>query len=132
MNGPPCHPHDVGVGSPRHEVLTRWPRTGYQGDCRGAVGFPSGSGPPTTFAKGLSILFELTTDTPAPYEAYWKVRNTGEEARVLGQLRGQILEDEGRQQRREHTKYTGNHDVDVYVVKERRVVATDRVSGRIR
>lgn len=57
---------------------------------------------------------------------------TGDEARAVGQLRGEILKDHGRQQRKEQTKDTGNHYVDVYVVKDRQVVASDRVRVRIR
>ncbi len=83
-------------------------------------------------AKYLRITFELTTDVPAPDEVFWKVRNTGDEAREADHLRGQLLKDEGRQRRVEPTRYTGKHYVDVYVVKDRKVVATDRVIVRIR
>ena len=55
----------------------------------------------------------------------WKIRNHGEEAARLGQLRGELVADDGTGTRTETTSYTGRHYVEVYVVKEGRLVATD-------
>lgn len=79
-------------------------------------------------AKGHSLKFQMSTDTPHPYSVYWKVRNRGKEASDLGAvgLRGQLMPDQGHQTRRESTRYTGLHYIDAYVVKNGRVVAADR------
>jgi Adenylyl/Guanylyl and SMODS C-terminal sensor domain/Second Messenger Oligonucleotide or Dinucleotide Synthetase domain len=75
--------------------------------------------------KHMSIDFCLSTDCPEPYELWWKVRNTGEEATAAGCLRGKIVKDEGQRRRTETTAYRGTHYVEVYVVKNGIVVATD-------
>lgn len=59
-----------------------------------------------------------------PFQAYWKVKNTGREARAKGQLRGQILS--GDRTHEEHTSYVGSHYVEVYIVKDGACVARDR------
>ncbi|WP_370326142.1 cyclic GMP-AMP synthase DncV-like nucleotidyltransferase [Euzebya sp.] len=42
-------------------------------------------------AKQRKLVFTLVgTDTPAPYDVYWKVRNQGGEAAAKGQLRGDL------------------------------------------
>jgi hypothetical protein len=82
---------------------------------------------------GLSLRFTLKTDTPEPYEVIWKVRNRGEVAASLGQLRGQLVDSNGgKNVRTEHTKYDGDHYVEAYVVKNGRVVASDHHEVHIR
>ncbi len=76
--------------------------------------------------KNRSLRFDATTTVAKPYELYWKVRNTGDEAANVGQLRGEISRDGGRNSRAESTKYRGAHYVECYVVKDGRVVALDR------
>lgn len=52
---------------------------------------------------------------PARYEVYWKVRNSGDEARMRGQLRAEIRR---RGERiTETTAYTGRHWVECYIVR---------------
>ena len=65
-------------------------------------------------------------DVPPPYEVYWKIKNTGDEAARVNQLRGEIVHDAGSHQRSEPTAYRGSHYVECYIVKDRRVVAVDR------
>ena len=77
-------------------------------------------------AKGVRLTFDVTTDTPPPYELWWKVRNTGDEARWAGDLRGELRRDGGNNRHLESAKYAGEHWVDVYVVTDKHVVATDR------
>ncbi len=48
---------------------------------------------------------------------YWKVRNTGEEARAKGQLRGEITRDQGSYRKKETTSYSGAHYVEAYLVE---------------
>ncbi|MES2210157.1 MAG: nucleotidyltransferase [Chloroflexota bacterium] len=82
--------------------------------------------------KGRSIDFRVRTDVPSPYAVFWKVRNFGEEAAAVGQLRGLIEDGTAAHTKRESTSYTGTHWVECYVVKDRVVRATDRHLVRIR
>jgi hypothetical protein len=75
--------------------------------------------------KNRTLRFRVVTDTPKPYDVYWKVRNRGDEATHLDQLRGELIKDDGSGVRTETTRYNGRHYVEVYVVKNGRVVATD-------
>lgn len=77
--------------------------------------------------KERDLMFRLSdTDVPKPYDVYWKVRNRGLEAQLKGQLRGEISRDEGQQAKRESTKYTGDHYVECYIVKDGICVAWAR------
>lgn len=77
-----------------------------------------------------SLEFRVHTDTPAPYDVLWKVRNRGPEAaRVPGGLRGQIFE--GGVVHRESTLYKGQHYVEVYIVRDGVVVASDHHEVKI-
>lgn len=66
-------------------------------------------------------------DMGLPYEVYWKVRNRGVEAIRRDNIRGQILPDEGMQQKKEHTDFRGEHYVECYVVVNGVCVARDRI-----
>lgn len=73
------------------------------------------------------ITFRATSiNVPPPYEVWWKVRNTGEEALQANAIRGQLIKDDGTLRRTEPTAYKGDHYVEVYVVKNGTVVARDR------
>lgn len=75
--------------------------------------------------KGRYIDFRLEDCTVAePYQVYWKVKNTGTEARQRNQLRGQVRRRESSMY--EHTAYLGSHYVEVYIVKDGVCVARDR------
>jgi hypothetical protein len=77
--------------------------------------------------KQRQLLFKITsTDVPAPYRVFWKVRNQGDEANKAGQLRGEITEDEGGQQKSEQTLYAGHHWVECYIIKNGICVAKTR------
>jgi hypothetical protein len=75
--------------------------------------------------KNRNIKFLATTNAPAPYDVYWKVRNGGKEAADAGQLRGEIKRSEGHT-KNEPTAFAGYHYVEVYIVKDGVVVARDR------
>jgi len=60
---------------------------------------------------------------PRPYQLYWKVRNTGEEAIRANEIRGQITRDKGVSSKEEPTKYRGKHYVECYAVKDGACVA---------
>jgi hypothetical protein len=76
--------------------------------------------------RGMSLVFSLHTDTPGQFEVIWKVRNHGEPASLAGNLRGQLLKSDFNSRiRRETTRYPGRHYIEVYVVKNGVVVASD-------
>lgn len=69
--------------------------------------------------KNRELLFRIVdTDVPRPFEVYWKARNHGEEAKRHGDLRGEIHRDLGFLQRKENTRYTGQHWMECYIVKD--------------
>lgn len=75
--------------------------------------------------KNRYIDFRLEQCTVAtPFEVFWKVKNTGREAAISGQLRGQV--EPGQASRQEHTAYVGSHYVEVFIVKDGACVARDR------
>lgn len=63
---------------------------------------------------------------PQPHDVYWKIRNYGDEADQVDQLRGDMHPDDGSRSRTETTKYKGHHYVEVYVVRNRVCVARSR------
>ena len=75
--------------------------------------------------KQRSLRFDAATNSPLPYELYWKVRNGGSEANSSAALRGEIRKDSGGNSRTGTTLYKGTHYVECYVVREGVVVATD-------
>jgi hypothetical protein len=70
--------------------------------------------------KNLWLRFVLETNTPPPFRVFWKVVNTGAEAKAANQLRGSIFPDDSGpgNVRWEHTLYSGTHWVEGYVVKD--------------
>jgi hypothetical protein len=75
-----------------------------------------------------SLTFRITKiDVPPPYLIKWKVLNRGEVAKRKDCVRGQIVEDEGSQQKIERTNFKGPHVVECYAVKDGVVVAKDRI-----
>lgn len=67
------------------------------------------------------------TSVSVPYSIYWKVLNRGDEAERRDCIRGQIVPDEGRRERKEHTSFRGDHIVECYCVKDGVVVAKARI-----
>lgn len=75
-----------------------------------------------------SLRFEVKEISAiAPYQIFWKVLNRGDIARRKNCIRGQIVKDDGRQQRTETTRFRGDHIVECYCVKDGVVVAKDRI-----
>ncbi len=78
--------------------------------------------------RGKQLRFRVHTDAPEPYEVLWKVRNRGPDAAsVTGGLRGQIRlgGNVSRNVQDESTSYKGSHYVEVYIVRDGVVVASD-------
>lgn len=82
------------------------------------------SGTEVRLSRGYSLNFEVHTDAPEPYEVYWQVVNTGDEARGLGGLRGSLFPGTGRQ--KESTMYVGRHWIEAFIVRDGRCVARTR------
>jgi hypothetical protein len=81
---------------------------------------------PLRASKNLD--FTITEcDVPGPYTIKWKVLNRGDEAKRRNTIRGQIVEPNRRNGRREVTTFRGEHYVECYVLKDNVVVARDRV-----
>ena len=79
--------------------------------------------------KWVHFWFKATTNAPQPYEVFWQVVNTGREAEEAGDLRGDFYpcDDGTRTGRWEHSKYSGSHWVEAFVVRDGVCVAR---SGR--
>ena len=74
--------------------------------------------------KSLRFYIERL-DVKPPYEVKWKVTNRGEQAIKRDCLRGQIIDDQGSQERKESTNFKGSHLVECYIIKNNVVVARD-------
>lgn len=73
--------------------------------------------------KDSSIYFVASTNVPKPFDVYWQVVNTGEEAAAIsGGLRGGIFHSKsagkGGLNQREHSSYKGLHWVECFIVKD--------------
>ena len=80
--------------------------------------FESGGSP---LPKGCRLRFRAETTVPSPYEVYWQVTNSGEEAAHAGQLRGDIFRakaaGKGGLRQNERTAYRGAHSIECFIVK---------------
>ena len=71
--------------------------------------------------KNHELLFSANTDVPKPFNVYWQVVNTGQQAKQVDQLRGEIFPSKtagaGGLTRNESTKYEGMHWIECFIVK---------------
>lgn len=75
-----------------------------------------------------NLRFFITNNTvPYPYQIKWKVLNRGIEAERRNQIRGQVFNDAGQNERIEKTSFKGAHIVECYVIKNGIVVARDNI-----
>jgi len=81
---------------------------------------------PLLARKSLDVYVSYT-DIPSDCKIFWKVLNRGEEAKKRDCIRGQIIPDKGKREKSETTDFIGDHIVECYAVKDRVVVATDRI-----
>ncbi len=76
-----------------------------------------------------SLLFEIKTNiAPKPYQVKWKVLNRGEIAQEKNQIRGDIVIDDGNEEKEESTSFRGDHIVECYIIKNNVVVARDLIN----
>lgn len=75
--------------------------------------------------KGFALVYTATTDVPWPFQVFWQVVNTGDEAAADGGLRGGFYPGQGWHglERHERTLYAGRHWVECFIVKDDRCVA---------
>lgn len=76
--------------------------------------------------KNASLMFQAETNVPLPYDIYWQVVNTGNEAAAVRGLRGGFetgAVDRGAIVRRECTYYAGSHTIECLIVKSGYLVA---------
>lgn len=81
---------------------------------------------PLKASKNLKFVIKYH-DVPEPYSVYWKVKNCGNEAMKRDMIRGQIVKDLGTESRSEETRFSGEHYVECYIVKNNICVARDRI-----
>jgi hypothetical protein len=69
--------------------------------------------------KGVGLRFQVKTNVPPPYDVRWQVVNTGREALMADQLRGDFEDDNSSIPgvRWEGTAYAGTHWVEAFVIK---------------
>lgn len=74
------------------------------------------------------LLFQIIKiNVPKPYNIEWKILNRGPIAERKNQIRGQIVEDDGSQSKKENTLFKGPHIAECYAIKNGIVVAKDRI-----
>jgi len=76
--------------------------------------------------KNASLAFEARTNVPRPFDVFWQVVNTGEDAERAGGLRGGFdrgYVDRDQLSRKESTLYRGLHTIECFIVKSGYLVA---------
>lgn len=71
--------------------------------------------------KNQTLMFFARTDIPAPYQVYWQVVNTGEQAYSANCLRGGFDTGavfSGYLKRKESSLYSGSHSIECFIVKD--------------
>jgi hypothetical protein len=105
--------------NPRYRVTikSRASRKGWR-----TLNFSNGS---AAIPKNHDLRFVATTNVPRPFEVFWQVVNTGDEAASADQLRGDFYDGEGNGGliREERTQYKGMHWVECFIIKDGQCVA---------
>lgn len=83
--------------------------------------------------KGLKIRFSVETrHIPQPHSIIWQPVNSGREAELSGDMRGELINDAGSNSREESLAYSGTHYMKCYVIKDDKCVAKDRFTLRVK
>lgn len=80
--------------------------------------FHSNSAP---LPKLAALRFQAKTNVSHPYQVYWQIVNTGTQAIVARKLRGGFEDgriERGHLLREENTRYSGNHSIQCFIVKQ--------------
>ncbi|MEG3619683.1 nucleotidyltransferase [Magnetovibrio sp. PR-2] len=84
----------------------------------------------TPLPKHSTLWFRASTNTPRPFEVFWQIVNTGDEADRANGLRGGFdkgVIERGRLKRKESTEYSGSHSIECFIVKDGYCVAQSGV-----
>jgi len=76
--------------------------------------------------KLSTLWFRASTNTPKPFEVYWQIVNTGNDAIQANGLRGGFdkgIIERGRLKRSESTKFSGAHSIECFIIKDGYCVA---------
>lgn len=72
--------------------------------------------------KNCDLLFKAKTNVPTPFEVYWQVVNTGEQAQSANHLRGEIMRAKtagvGGLSQKEATRYSGMHWIECFIIRD--------------
>lgn len=83
-----------------------------------------------TVPKHRELRFKASTTIPGPFDVYWQVVNTGEDAERAHGLRGQLFKSErkgaGGLQQPENTLYEGRHWIECFLVRNGQCLARSR------
>lgn len=75
----------------------------------------------TVVPKNCDIFFVASTNVPKPFDVYWQIVNTGEEAKDNNGLRGGIFysrtRGKGGLNQKEYSSYKGTHWAECFIVK---------------
>ncbi|WP_345948971.1 nucleotidyltransferase [Mucilaginibacter sp. PAMB04274] len=114
-----------------HRERVRWPENlKYRSEIQGS--FKQGKKRHTILAntvvpKGCDIYFVASTNVPRPFDVYWQVVNTGQEAANSSGLRGGIYASRtlgvGGLNQKEYSSFRGTHWIECFIVKEGTCVA---------
>lgn len=78
--------------------------------------------------KRKKLTFKIIkSNIPEPFQVKWKVRNFGKEAMDANDLRGEIMDDDGSKTKIENTKYSGEHYVECYIIKNNICIAKSKI-----
>ncbi|WP_370221508.1 cyclic GMP-AMP synthase DncV-like nucleotidyltransferase [Cytobacillus sp.] len=80
---------------------------------------------------GHDLNFVARTDTPSPFQVYWKVKNKGEIAKKEDCVRGQIIQT-NKLTHTEVTSFKGDHYVECFIVKNGVCVARKKIGVDIK
>ncbi len=71
--------------------------------------------------------FIVKNSVQKPYQVKWKIRNVGELAFKRNCIRGEIIDDKGKEIKKESSDFAGEHFVECYIIKDHVCVAMDRI-----
>jgi hypothetical protein len=119
-------PQVPALGSTSHCLPPQWlERLSYRASVSGGIYSKQYSGKKLwdltsrPVPKNIWLRFAVTTNVPGPYEVQWQVVNTGREAALAEQLRGDFYTSEPNRNgvRWESTAYAGSHWVEAFIIK---------------
>lgn len=109
-------------------ITASYNKNGWRINSDGSSNFKFNSGDEVPRFK--KICFKAQTNVEHPYQVFWQVVNTGEEAKEAYCLRGDFYNSSGNCQfepgtrtRIEPTKYRGNHWVECFIIKYNKCIA---------